>query len=105
MDRHYVISEADKKNGILSECELPASPQWETVLDNKKIEIVYSVGGIYNSKISFSSKIYKTKQDFYIHIEKDDNDVWNIKYYYKHEQLNEFLITVKQLIKEVKIWK
>jgi hypothetical protein len=71
-------------------------------LDEKSFTRVYEVGTVQKTgKASWDEIIYKTKQDFFIHVGEYDKeyDSYCLNIYYRTEQKNELLFFTNQILK------
>lgn len=92
----------EKKGGIFSIINLINVEIKPDFLDKKTFDVSYS-NSIYDDKIIFLEKIYKTKQNFYIYLNYNNLDEkWINHIYYKQEQINELTFFINQLLKDLK---
>lgn len=74
-------------------------------LDSKSFERVYEFGVVNKSgKAKWSEVIYKTKQEFYLHLQIDNNEddsLW-LNIYYKPDKRNELILFTTQMLKPFK---
>jgi hypothetical protein len=101
----YII-ELEQKGEIFSVNKITMPKGFDSYLKDKKMEIVYSESNtdFETGKTIFTSKIYKTKQEFYFYLLFCD-DKTDITIYYKQTQLNELTIFMGQLLKQFKLFK
>lgn len=74
-------------------------------LDKKAFDRVYEVGVVSKSgKAKWSEVIYKTKQNFFIHLTSidEDKESFSLTIYYKSEQRGELLIFTTKILKPFK---
>lgn len=104
--RHIYIEDLEKKDGVLSKMEFhPFNSDVSKFLDEKNIQRVYE-----NSKILITGDakwveiIYKTHQPFYLHLKNfsENEPNWILDIYYKPEQLNELLVFIRQVLKQLR---
>ena len=106
MEKPCYIKECEKKNEIFSVNRISMPDGFDNYLKDKKMELVYSESNtdFETGKTIFSSKIYKTKQGFYIYLLFRDSRT-DITIYYKQKQQDELTIFMGQLIKQFKLSK
>jgi hypothetical protein len=89
---------------LFSTLEFEVPDDFLKFLDGRALTTVFSDSwmefGI--GEIKTKSKIYKTKQPFYLYLLKDCVDKETLVIYYKEEQLNELKLFIKQLLKTYK---
>lgn len=96
------IRDLEKKNGNFSVLEIPfMGSNFENFLREKKLKVVYEKVKIdKEDKLIKLETLFETKQNFLIHFNSEVSESINI--YYKPEQFNELIITIKQLKKQFK---
>ena len=106
MEKPYYIEECERKNEIFSVNRISMPDGFDNYLKDKKMELVYSESNtdFETGKTIFSSKIYKTKQEFYIYLLFCDTKT-DITIYYKPNQQDELTIFMGLLIKQFKLSK
>ena len=74
-------------------------------LDSKSFDRVYEVGLVSKTgKARWSEVIYKTKQEFFLHLKSDNEEVesfW-LNIYYKPDKRNELILFTTQILKPFK---
>ena len=70
---------------------------WKT----KKVSKVYENSFVSNDSIFIKEVLYKTAQDFYIHLQNKSHDEFLMTIYYKIEQENELKLFIKNLFKQI----
>ena len=103
MEKPNYIKECELTDGILSINRITMPEDFDDYIKDKKMELVYgeSSTDFETGKTMFSSKIYKTKQGFYLYLLFRDTRT-DITIYYKQTQLNELTLFMGQLIKQFK---
>lgn len=73
-------------------------------LDDKNFTRVYEVSIVSKvGKAKWSEVIFKTKQDFYLHLVNDtDDEEYSLNIYYKADKRNELLFLTSQILKPFK---
>jgi hypothetical protein len=106
METPYYIENYEQKEGVLSRSKVVMPKDFDNYLKDKKMELVYSESStdFETGKTIFSSKIYKTKQEFYLYLLFRDTKT-DITIYYKQKQQDELTIFIGQLIKQFKLSK
>lgn len=107
MEKSNYIKKLEIESGeYFSIMDLPmANSEIEKFMDDK-FEMVNSVSEIkQNLKIIFKTKIYKTKQDFYIYLLITEDYGADCRVYYKQKQLNELKLIIGQILKQKNLWK
>jgi len=106
MEKPNYIKECEVKDGILSINTITMPNNFDNYLKDKKMELTYveSNTDFDTGKTVFTSKIYKTKQGFYLYLLLRDSDI-DVTIYYKQTQFNELTLFVRQFIKDFKIFK
>ena len=87
-----------------STLELEVPDDFPKFLDGRAFTTVYSDNYMNYGTEEFNtrSKIYLTKQSFYLYLLKGDITDKTLVVYYREEQLNELKIFIKQLLKTFK---
>jgi hypothetical protein len=102
INKPKIIKNNEKSLGTLSSVQLdfPDDSIYKFI-DNRKFEVVWSKGfaSISNGKITFSKKIYKSKQGFYLYLLMNNSET-NFVIYYKQNQHSELTIFLQQLLKQ-----
>ena len=94
----------EKEHGLFSSVDFGTTEKsFDTFLSKRSLTLVWSEGfsNFDNRVFVNKEKIYKTKQGFYLYLLIDE-DIINLKVYYKQEQLSELTIFIGQLIKQYK---
>jgi hypothetical protein len=88
----------------LSTFELNVPDDFPKFLDGRAFTTVFSDTWMEfdTGEIKVRSKIYLTKQSFYLYLFKSDIDNKSLVIYYKEEQLNELKLFIGQLLKTYK---
>lgn len=103
MEKPNYIKECELTDGILSINRITMPEGFDDYIKSRKMELVYceSSTDFETGKTMFSSKIYKTKQGFYLYLLFRDTRT-DITIYYKQKQQDELTIIIGQLIKQFK---
>jgi hypothetical protein len=98
----YIENLEDGK--LFSTLEFEVPDDFLKFLDGRALTTVFSDSWMEFEigEIKTKSKIYKTKQPFYLYLLKDCVDNKTLVIYYKEEQLNELKLFIKQLLKTYK---
>jgi hypothetical protein len=75
------------------------------LFDEKKIPKVFEKSYIHlDGDAQWGELIYKTPQSFYLHIinDREDKTSWYLTIYYKPENLNELIIFIRQVLKQLR---
>ena len=98
----YIIKVEDEK--LFSTLELDVPEDFQKFLDGRAFTTVFSDSWMEfeTSEFKTRSKIYLTKQAFYLYLLKDSIDSKTLVIYYKEEQLNELKLFIRQLLKTYK---
>lgn len=98
----YIKSLEDGKP--FSTLELDVPDDFQKFLDGRALTTVFSDSWMEFEigEVKTRSKIYLTKQSFYLYLLKADVNNKTLVIYYKEEQLNELKIFIKQLLKTYK---
>ncbi len=96
------ISHLENQEGIFSLFKLTNHKnEFYKLLKERKTEIVHEIYETDpNEKLINKETLFKTTQNFYIHVVNDDNYFMNI--YYKPQQFNELMLFVGQMKKNIK---
>lgn len=73
--------------------------------DDKNIPKVFEKSFIHiDGSAQWNELIYRTQQFFYLYIRTDQQDSrnWNLTIYYKPEKLNELIIFIRQVLKQLR---
>jgi len=103
MEKPNYIKECELTDGIFSINRITMPEGFDDYVKSRKMELVYceSSTDFETGKTMFSSKIYKTKQGFYLYLLFRDTRT-DITIYYKQKQQDELTIIMGQLIKQFK---
>jgi hypothetical protein len=106
METPNYIKKCELTDGILSTNKIIMPLGFDDFVKDKKMELVYGESNtdFETGKTSFNSKIYKTKQGFYLHVLFKEVET-DVTIYYKQTQLNELTLFMRQFIKEFKLIK
>ena len=106
MEKPNYIKECEVKDGILSINTITMPNNFDNYLKDKKMELTYVESNTHfdTGKTVFTSKIYKTKQGFYLYLLLRDSDI-DVTIYYKQTQFSELTLFVRQFIKDFKTFK
>jgi hypothetical protein len=98
----YIIGIEDGKPFSTLELEVP--DDFQKFLDGRTFTTVYSDNWMEFKTGEFKtrSKIYSTKQSFYLYLFKSVMDDKSLAIYYREEQLNELKLFIGQLLKTYK---
>jgi hypothetical protein len=107
MRKPTYIREIESKNDIsYSVISLPVANNQFMKLADTKFELVYSVSNFEeDGKITFSEKVYTTKQNFYIYLLITDDDEVQVKVFYIQKQFDELRLVFGQILKQKNLWK
>lgn len=100
---HYIIK-LEEKEGTLSRNKIVMPEGLDDFLKDKKMLIVYSESNsdFETGKITFTKKIYKTQQGFFLYLICGEDGKTEMTIFYKQPQLNELTIFITQLLKQFK---
>lgn len=72
-------------------------------IDDSSFENVYQESIWVDSKPQWTKKILKTKQPFYLYIERNElyKNIFHIKIYHTPEQINELIFFVRNFLKTI----
>lgn len=103
MEKPNYIKQCEIEDGTLSINTITMPNNFDDYLKDKKMELTYveSNTNFETGKTIFTTKIYKTKQGFYLYLLLEDSKI-DVTVYYKQTQLNELTLFMRQLIKEFK---
>ena len=105
MEKPEIIRKLEERDEVFSIVKLidPISNFGEFI-ENRNLELIYSEGVINyeSSNMVHKINIYKSKQDFYLHLFINDKGETCVNIYYKIKQLNELRLFISQLLKEYK---
>jgi hypothetical protein len=89
---------------LFSTVEINVPDEFQKFLDGRSLTTVYTDSWIdyETAKFNTRSKIYSTKQPFYLYLFKSDLDGKTLVIYYKEEQINELKLFISQLLKTFK---
>jgi hypothetical protein len=107
MRKPAYIKEIESKNDIsYSVISLPVANQQFMKFADNNFELVYSVSNFeQDGKITFSEKVYMTKQNFYIYLSITDDDEVQVKVFYNQKQFDELRLVFGQILKQKNLWK
>ena len=107
MRKPTYIREIESKNDIsYSVISLPEANDQFIKFADSKFELVNSISSINGDlKITFSEKIYTTKQNFYIYLLITDDDEVQVKVFYNQKQFDELRLVFGQILKQKNLWK
>ena len=105
-----MVSKPDYIKGIedgekpFSTVELDVPEDFSKFLDGRALTTVFSDNHMEfeTGEFKVRTKIYLTKQSFYLYLFKSVTDSKNLVIYYKEEQLNELKLFIRQLLKTYK---
>lgn len=89
-------------NFCFSELQFLPLPSLYKFWNSKKVTKIYEKSSTSESGISTEEVLYKSVQNFYIHIIFLKDDSWSMTIYYKIEQESELKLFTKNLIKQIK---
>ena len=89
---------------LFSSVELNVPEEFQSFLDGRSLTTVHTDSWIdyETAKFNTRSKIYSTKQPFYLYLFKNDIQGKTLVIYYKEEQINELKLFIAQLLKTFK---
>ena len=93
------------ENGVpFSTLELEVPDDFPKFLDGRAFTTVYSDNWMEfkTGEVKVISKIYSTKQSFYLYLFKSAMDYKNLAIYYREEKSNELKLFIGQLLKTYK---
>jgi hypothetical protein len=106
MKKPKYIKELEKTVGVFSVMDFHVfRTQISDYFDEKKIEKVFEKSEILmDGSAKWIEMVYKTVQPFYLYVrnESDDLPEWYITIYYKPEQLNELIVFIRQVLKQLR---
>lgn len=105
MKKPEIIRKLEERDEIFSIAKINGQiSNFDKFIENRSLDLIYSEGSINYDLINIThdTKIYKSKQDFYLHLFIDDKGETCVNIYYKIKQLNELKLFITQLLKEYK---
>lgn len=105
MKKPEIIRKLEERDEIFSIAKINGQiSNFDKFIENRSLDLIYSEGSINHDLINIThdTKIYKSKQDFYLHLFIDDKGEMCVNIYYKIKQLNELKLFISQLLKEYK---
>lgn len=94
------IKRLEQEEGIFSLMGFKVIKEDQFNIIDSKLETVWSISSYVDGDILWEKKIFKTKQNFYI-VAVNDTSMWFLSIYYRQEQLNELILFIKSLSKEL----
>jgi hypothetical protein len=106
MKKPKYIKEIEKTEGVYSVMSFHVfRNQISDYFDEKNIEKVYENSEILiDGSAKWVEIIYKTVHPFYLYVKNNSNDLpeWYITIYYKPTQLNELVVFIRQVLKQIR---
>jgi hypothetical protein len=99
---HFIEKLEDNLNLTFSVVNMTVPCEFDKYIENKQISLEYSesIREFDKNKLTYKSKLYKTKQDFYLYLLFDEDKDITLNIFYKQSQINELTIFLTQLIKD-----
>jgi hypothetical protein len=97
------IKHLEQSAGIYSELHFPTL-NYDLVryFDEKKLKRVFESSGLgEKDKIFWYEVIYISNHPFYLHVTPIANDTSTLTIYYKPEQLNELIVFIRIILKQI----
>lgn len=106
MKKPIYIKNIEKTEGVFSVMNFHKfRTNMYKIFEEKKTTKVFEKSYIHiDGSFEWVELIYKTNQNFYLHMLNDTEDktMWSITIYYKPENLNELLIFIRQVLKQLR---
>jgi hypothetical protein len=106
MKKPKYIKNIEKTEGIFSIMNFHKfRTEMYKMFEEKKTPKVFEKSFIHiDGSFEWVELIYKTQQNFYLHMvnESEDETIWSLTIYYKPENLNELVIFIRQVLKQLR---